>query len=192
MRLNARTLACRSSALAGSIAGAWRFGRRARRAGCQIVWVGAESGSQKVLDAMEEARPSNISMTAAGGCMPQGSKWPFSGSSAIPANTRADIEKTLQMVRDCQPDDIGMSVSYPLPGTPFYDRVKGELGVKQNWQDSGDLAMLYQGPDITEVDRQLHTVLHKEFRSTKTWHALPLVVKAAPESQASARSGRWW
>ena len=39
-----------------------------------------------------------------------------------PGETRADIEKTLQMVRDCQPDDIGMSVSYPLPGTTFYDR----------------------------------------------------------------------
>ena len=84
-----------------------------------------------------------------------------------PGETRADIEKTLQMVRDCQPDDIGMSVSYPLPGTTFYDRVKGELGAKQNWQDSGDLAMLYQGPYTTEFYRQLHTVLHKEFRATQ-------------------------
>ena len=31
------------------------------------------------------------------------------------------------MVRDCQPDDIGMSVSYPLPGTKFHERVKSEL-----------------------------------------------------------------
>ncbi len=41
-----------------------------------------------------------------------------------PGETREDIELTLQMVRDCRPDDIGVSVSYPLPGTPFYERVK--------------------------------------------------------------------
>jgi hypothetical protein len=68
------------------------------------------------------------------------------------------------MVRDCRPDDIGMSVSYPLPGTRFYESVKQELGGKQNWLDSNDLAMLYRGPFTTAFYRQLHVVLHKEFR----------------------------
>jgi anaerobic magnesium-protoporphyrin IX monomethyl ester cyclase len=84
-----------------------------------------------------------------------------------PGETRDDIERTLQMVRDCRPDDIGMSVSYPLPGTSFHERVKHELGVKQNWLDSNDLAMLYHGTYSTEFYRQLHTVLHKEFRLRK-------------------------
>lgn len=143
-----------------------------RRAGCQIVWVGAESGSQKVLDAMEKGTTVEQIYDASRRLHAAGVKVAFFLQFGYPGETRADIEKTLQMVRDCQPDDVGMSVSYPLPGTPFYDRVKGELGAKQNWQDSGDLAMLYQGPYITEFYRQLHTVLHKEFRSTKTWHAL--------------------
>ena len=143
-----------------------------RRAGCQIVWVGAESGSQKVLDAMEKGTIVEQIYDASRRLHAAGVKVAFFLQFGYPGETRADIEKTLQMVRDCQPDDIGMSVSYPLPGTTFYDRVKGELGVKQNWQDSGDLAMLYEGPFTTEFYRQLHTVLHKEFRSTKTWHAL--------------------
>src|SRR5260221_2497481 len=83
--------------------------------------------------------------------------------------TRADIEKTIQMVRDLMPDDIGISVSYPLPGTKFYERVKSELGDKTNWRDSDDLAMLYHGPFSTEFYRQLHTVIHKEYRARKTW-----------------------
>ena len=41
-------------------------------------------------------------------------------------------------------DDIGVSVSYPLPGTRFYDRVREELGQKQNWVDSSDLATMYR------------------------------------------------
>jgi hypothetical protein len=76
------------------------------------------------------------------------------------------------MVRECAPDDIGMSVSYPLPGTRFHERVKGQLGAKQNWLDSNDLEMLYQGPYPTGFYRQLHTVLHKEFRARKYWAEL--------------------
>jgi len=72
-------------------------------------------------------------------------------------------------VRDCDPDDIGISVSYPMPGTKFYEAVRGQLGEKQNWQDSQDLAMLYQGPFSTEFYRKLHSVVHKEFRARKAW-----------------------
>jgi hypothetical protein len=62
-----------------------------------------------------------------------------------------------------------MSVSYPLPGTRFYDNVRGQLGEKQNWQDSADLAMMYRGPFATPFYRQLHVVMHKEFRARKGW-----------------------
>ena len=86
-----------------------------------------------------------------------------------PGETREDIERTLQMVRDCQPDDIGMSVSYPLPGTRFFAAVQHELGTKQNWNDSEDLAMLYHGPFSTAFYRVLHRRLHREFRARKAW-----------------------
>jgi radical SAM superfamily enzyme YgiQ (UPF0313 family) len=89
-----------------------------------------------------------------------------------PGETRSDIECTIQMVRNCRPDDIGISVSYPLPGTKFFERVKSQLGVRQNWLDSSDLAMLYTGPYTTEFYRQLHTVIHKEFRAQRSWREL--------------------
>src|SRR5258708_34376217 len=73
------------------------------------------------------------------------------------------------MGRAVMPDGIGISVSYPLPGTKFYERVKSELGDKTNWRDRDDLAMLYHGPFSTEFYRQLHTVIHKEYRPRKTW-----------------------
>jgi radical SAM superfamily enzyme YgiQ (UPF0313 family) len=102
----------------------------------------------------------------------QGIKIGFFLQFGYPGENREDIELTLKMVRECQPDDIGMSVSYPLPGTKFYDNVRAELGAKQNWLDSGDLAMMYHGPYGTEFYRQLHVVLHKEFRSRRTWRQL--------------------
>jgi radical SAM superfamily enzyme YgiQ (UPF0313 family) len=84
-----------------------------------------------------------------------------------PGETWEDVQQTLKMVRECAPDDIGISVSYPLPGTKFFERVKLELGEKQNWVDSEDLAMLYRGPFPTEFYRILHGRVHYEFRVRK-------------------------
>ena len=42
-----------------------------------------------------------------------------------------DIKLTRQMIRECMPEDIGISVSYPLPGTVFYERVKKKWNLRQ-------------------------------------------------------------
>jgi radical SAM superfamily enzyme YgiQ (UPF0313 family) len=138
-----------------------------RRAGAQRIWVGAESGSQKILDAMEKGTHVEDIYATAQRLHAAGIQVGFFLQFGYPGETRQDIEKTLQMVRDCRPDDIGMSVSYPLPGTRFFAAVQHELGSKQNWQDSDDLAMLYNGPFSTAFYRWLHRVLHREFRAQR-------------------------
>ncbi|MDL1902174.1 radical SAM protein [Anaerolineae bacterium CFX9] len=139
------------------------------RAGAKIVWVGAESGSQKILDAMEKGTRVEQIYEATRQLHAHGVRVAFFLQFGYPGETREDIELTLRMVRDLMPDDIGISVSYPLPGTKFYNAVRHELGERANWIDSQDMAMLYQGPFRTEFYRQLHTVIHKEYRSRKTW-----------------------
>ncbi len=143
-----------------------------RRAGAQRIWVGAESGSQKILDAMEKGTQVENIYEAARRLHAAGIEVGFFLQFGYPGETRQDIDKTLQMVRDCRPDDIGMSVSYPLPGTRFFAAVQHELGSKQNWQDSDDLAMLYHGPFSTSFYRWLHRVLHREFRAQRSWDQL--------------------
>ena len=91
------------------------------------------------------------------------------------------------MVRDCTPDDIGMSVSYPLPGTQVLRaRCKHELGDKQNWVDSDDLDMMFQGAYITEFYRVLHDV-----RAPRVPHAQgrrTAARRAGPPGHACARA----
>jgi anaerobic magnesium-protoporphyrin IX monomethyl ester cyclase len=135
-----------------------------RAAGCRTVWLGAESGSQRILDAMEKGTRVEQIRDAARRLRAAGIEVGFFLQFGYPGETRDDIEKTRALVRECQPDDIGISVSYPLPGTRFHERVKAELGTKRNWADSQDLAMLYRGPFPTPFYRTLHTVVHKEFR----------------------------
>ncbi|MBI3941439.1 MAG: radical SAM protein, partial [Chloroflexi bacterium] len=158
-----------------------------RRAGCKIVWVGAESGSQKILDAMDKGTRVEQIYLAAQRLRAAGIQVGFFLQFGYPGEMRADIEKTLQMVRDCQPDDIGMSVSYPLPGTKFHLAVREQLGAKQNWVDSNDLDMLYRGPYISAFYRELHKVLHKEFRARKTWHRLQRWIKSGRREKVTWR-----
>lgn len=141
------------------------------RAGAETIWIGAESGSQKILDAMDKGTTVQQIYDATRLAHQHGIKIAFFLQFGYPGETRDDIEMTLQMVRDLLPDDIGISVSYPLPGTPFHERVRSELS-RTNWYDSDDLAMLYQGPFATAFYRQLHRVVHTDYRSRRTWQRL--------------------
>lgn len=140
--------------------------------GCRMLWMGAESGSQKVLDAMEKGlcvddiRQANRLLRAEG--IAVGVFLQF----GYPGETWSDIEATLQLARELEPADIGVSVSYPLPGTGFYERVRQELGVKQNWIDSSDLATMYKATYAPEVYRRVHGLVHHEFRARKSANAL--------------------
>ncbi len=135
-----------------------------KAARCDTVWLGAESGSQKILDAMEKGITVADIREARRLLAQAGIKVGFFLQFGYPGETRADVELTLQMVRELIPDDIGISVSYPLPGTKFYEQVRLQLGEKQNWTDSDDLAMLYHGPFPETFYRILYKAVHAEFR----------------------------
>ena len=143
-----------------------------KAAGCATVWIGAESGSQRVLDAMEKGTRVEQIDRAAALLREAGIEVGFFLQFGFPGETLDEIELTLEMVRRNRPDDIGISVSYPLPGTPFYERVRAQLGDKQNWVDSSDLDMMYRATFSPEFYRTLHAFVHAKFRMWRAGAAL--------------------
>jgi anaerobic magnesium-protoporphyrin IX monomethyl ester cyclase len=137
-----------------------------RRAGCSEVWMGAESGSQKILDAMDKGTRVRDIYRARENLRKHGIRACFFLQFGYPGETWAEIEETIRMVRETLPDDIGVSVSYPLPGTRFYEQVREQLGGKSNWSDSADLAMMFRGEYSSEFYRALANALHAEVRGT--------------------------
>jgi anaerobic magnesium-protoporphyrin IX monomethyl ester cyclase len=133
-----------------------------RRAGCAEVWMGAESGSQKILDAMDKGTRVHQIVKARENLRREGIRACYFLQFGYPGETWKDIQNTIKLVRDTQPDDIGVSVSYPLPGTKFFDRVQAQLGEKTNWSDSEDLSMMFQGAYTNEFYRALHDALHAQ------------------------------
>ena len=65
-------------------------------------------------------------------------------------------------MRKTRPDDIGISFSYPLPGTKFYEAVKAQLGSKTRWQESNDLEMMFEGTYTSDFYRAIRDLLHNQ------------------------------
>jgi len=81
--------------------------------------------------------------------------------------TKEDIDKTINMIKKLQPDNLGISVSYPLPGTKFYEKVKDDLKLKANWTDSDDLSMMFKGTYHSKYYKKLHRYVHKEYKKSQ-------------------------
>ena len=133
-----------------------------KTAGCREVWIGAESGSQKILDAMNkgtrvaEIREARRLLGGAGIRVGYFLQLGYLGEEL------EDILATRRLVEETRPDDVGVSVSYPLPGTKFYEAVRAQLGEKRHWQESSDLEMMFSGTYRSEFYRAIRNLLHDE------------------------------
>jgi anaerobic magnesium-protoporphyrin IX monomethyl ester cyclase len=165
-----------------------------RRAGCAEVWMGAESGSQKVLDAMEKGTRVEQAYEACQNLREHGIRIGLFIQFGYPGETWEDIQSTIRMVRETRPNDIGISVSYPLPGTKFYNLVEAQLGPKQNWEDSDDLAMMFQGAYRSNFYRALRDALHREMEGAREQElsALWREVEALEKTSATANPTPLW
>jgi anaerobic magnesium-protoporphyrin IX monomethyl ester cyclase len=135
-----------------------------REAGAEEVWLGVESGSQRILDAMEKGTKLAQVRSATRALREHGIRVGWFIQLGYLGEDWLDILRTRDLVREGQPDDIGVSVSYPLPGTRLFELVRDQLGAKQNWADSDELAMMFRGTYETAFYRQVRDLLHEEVR----------------------------
>jgi anaerobic magnesium-protoporphyrin IX monomethyl ester cyclase len=154
--------------------------------GADTVWVGAESGSQKILDAMDKGTTTAEIEAASALLRKKGIRVGFFLQFGYPGEKREDIEKTIAMVLKLMPDEIGISVSYPLPGTKFYERVKDQLSVKQNWADSDDLSLMYRGTYPPVFYKILHRYVHNRYAIKRGRAALRSLIRRASLRHAMA------
>jgi anaerobic magnesium-protoporphyrin IX monomethyl ester cyclase len=136
--------------------------RALREAGCSEVWLGAESGSQKVLDAMRKGTTVREIREARQLLGAEGIRVGFFIQLGYLGEGLPELLETRRLIEQTRPDDVGVSVAYPLPGTPFYEEVRSQLQGKTHWDDSADLAMMFQGAFDTTTYRQVRALLHAE------------------------------
>ncbi|HWE83958.1 MAG TPA: radical SAM protein [Terracidiphilus sp.] len=142
--------------------------RDLKAAGCAEVWMGVESGSQAVLNAMDKGLTVESIIAARERLGKAGIRACYFLQLGYPGERWRELQQTIALVRATRPDDIGVSFSYPLPGTVFYEKVQEQLGRKRNWVDSDDLCIMFTGAYKTEFYRAVRDALHAEVDSWRS------------------------
>lgn len=142
--------------------------------------MGVESGSQKILDAMKKGLKLSAVYAARERLSAAGIRACYFLQFGYLGEGWAEICETVQLVRRTRPDDIGVSLSYPLPGTGFFERVQAQLGRKRNWIDSDDLCAIHVASYNDDFYHALRDALHAEVAA---WHA--------PSSDLSSYESLW-
>jgi len=113
--------------------------------GCFRIWIGSESGSQRLLDAMDrgvkiEQVQNAIAMSRERGIQSgMFLMWGYEGEQM------EDIEATIQHVRKSQPDIFFTTVSYPIKGTPYYQEIQSKLVQLKPWGQASDREIRIRG-----------------------------------------------
>jgi len=146
--------------------------------GCFRVWIGSESGSQRILDAMKRGVTVDQVQRAVSLCKSNGIQtgmflmWGYEGEDL------EDIEATVEHVRTCKPDVFFTTVSYPVRGTPYYERVASRLVNIGPWEQTTDRDFRIQG----RHSRQFYRYADDLLRSSAA-------AQPDPEKIAAARVG---
>ena len=139
-----------------------RMAQALKDAGCKEAWIGAESGSQRILDAMNKGTTVAEILTARARLQAVGIRVGFFIQLGYLGEELADVLATRKLLDNARPDDVGVSVSYPLPGTKFHELVKEQLRGKTHWQESNDLEMMFQGTYTSDFYRAVRDLLHEQ------------------------------
>jgi len=113
--------------------------------GCFRVWIGSESGSQRILDSMERGVTVEQVQSAVSACKTRGIQtgmflmWGYQGEEL------QDIEQTIEHVKRSDPDIFFTTIAYPIKGTPYYKSVADSLVQLKPWNETSDREVVVQG-----------------------------------------------
>jgi anaerobic magnesium-protoporphyrin IX monomethyl ester cyclase len=130
--------------------------------GCERVWIGSESGSQAILDAMQRGVTVEQVQRAVALCKDRGIAtgmflmWGYEGEQI------ADIEATVEHVKRCRPDVFFTTVSYPIKGTPYFTRISEKLVNPKPWHETTDREFTVRGRHSRTFYRHADELLRSE------------------------------
>ncbi len=153
--------------------------------GCFRVWIGSESGSQRILDAMERGVTVEQVQQAVALCRSAGIQsgmflmWGYEGEDLT------DIEATVEHVKKSDPDIFFTTVAYPIKGTPYFSEVAERVDSLKAWRDGSDRDFRIRN----RHSRQFYRFADKLLRSEVELNRLGLKPDSDRSSLASLQSG---
>jgi anaerobic magnesium-protoporphyrin IX monomethyl ester cyclase len=158
-----------------------------RELGCYRIWIGSESGSQRILDAMqrgvsvEQVRRSIKLAQKYGIAVGMFLMWGYEGEEM------EDIAATVEHVKVSNPDIFFTTVSYPIKGTPYFEQVKEKVSLPTDWANATDRDYSIGGRHNREYYRLADIWLRNEVEASRVAGSDP---RRAADLIASARLAR--
>ena len=163
--------------------------------GCFRLWIGSESGSQRVLDAMQRGVTVEQVRAATALAKSRGIKagmflmWGYQGEEV------EDIEATVEHVKLANPDVFFTTVAYPIKGTPYFDEVSSRVVSLKSWADGSDRDYRIRGRHSRRFYQYADQLLRSEVELSRMGNGAgrdpdsSLVAAELREKIAQARSG---
>jgi len=112
-----------------------------KQSGCKMLWIGAESGSQKIINLMNR----KVDLKRVQQMIKISKKTGIKTGTFImlgyPDETVIDINKTIKHLKECNPDLFTITLAYPIKGTKLYEKVSSKFIKKYDWQKNSDRDM---------------------------------------------------
>jgi radical SAM superfamily enzyme YgiQ (UPF0313 family) len=162
--------------------------RLLREGGCVRIAFGAESGSQRVLDAMNKGTRVEQILVAAELCRRNSIETYFYIMLGYPGESWEDIRKTVELLRETRPDRFSSTIAYPLPGTEFFEEVGHRLLDAPDWDYTAENRLLFQREYSTRFYRWVQRWMHQEWLAARLRHE----DETAPYPRKLAAGGRRW
>ena len=109
-----------------------------KESGCFRVWIGAESGSQKIIDAMDR----RVKVEQVHEMIQLSRKYGIETGTFImlgyPGETERDIEETINHLKKSNPDYFTITVAYPIKGTEFFEEIEANQLNAFEWEKQSD------------------------------------------------------
>lgn len=112
--------------------------RLLKEAGCFRIWIGAESGSQKIIDAMDRRVDVNHVKKMIQTTNSMGIETGTFIMVGYPGETDTDITQTIHYLKEANPTHYTITVAYPIKGTSLYNEVENDITSQPDWQTSTD------------------------------------------------------
>ncbi len=112
--------------------------RLLKEAGCFRIWIGAESGSQKIIDAMDRRVDINHVKKMIQDTNALGIETGTFIMIGYPGETEDDINMTITYLKEANPTQYTITVAYPIKGTSLYSEIEKDITVQPNWNTSTD------------------------------------------------------
>lgn len=112
--------------------------RLLKEAGCFRIWIGAESGSQKIIDAMDRRVDVNHVKKMIQNTNALGIETGTFIMLGYPGENENDIYETIDYLKEANPTHYTITVAYPIKGTSLYNEIENDITVHPNWETSTD------------------------------------------------------